>query len=60
MGSDRIYMGFFAGNDESANLEVHVYDLDYKLIKKIDLEIEENMIGGMTLAHNEKFLICVH
>ena len=25
MGKEKIYMGFFMGNDESANLQVHVY-----------------------------------
>ena len=60
MGKERIYMGFFMGDDESANLQVHVYTTTYDLVRKIVLGIDENMIYGMALAHDEKYLICVH
>ena len=60
MGKEKIYMGFFMGNDESANLQVHVYSLNYELVHRIVLDMEENMIYGMTLAHDEQYLICVH
>ena len=37
-----------------------MYSKAYELVHKIALDIEENMIGGMALAHGGKYLICTH
>ena len=59
LASDKIYMGF-QGSMLSANLQIHVYSLEYEKLNSIELEIEDNIVNEMILCHDEQWLVCVH
>ena len=62
VASDKIYMGFMGSmQSEEMTPQIQVYDFEYKQLHVLNLTgLEENMIYGMALCHNEKWLVVTH
>ena len=52
-------MGFM-GTMESSNVLIQVYNFEYEQLNVLELPIEDNMIYGLTLCQNEKWLVATH